>query len=72
VSRHVIRIRPHHVKVGPGVVHHEFLVTCDCGWRDKAGTAPTNTGRRREATVLAMNHNTSQHGYTYEIQGGSS
>jgi hypothetical protein len=71
----VIRIRPHHdPKVGAVLPDYarQYLVTCSCGWRDKAGSAPTNAGRKREATLLAMNHNTSQHGYTYEIQGGSS
>lgn len=67
----VIRIRPTHICLG-GALGPEYLVTCSCGWRERAWEAPTHAGRKREATNLAMEHNTMHHGYEYEIQGGSS
>lgn len=66
-----ICIVPHHVPVGDGVVHEEYVVHCDCGFYEKAGMHPTHAGRKRDALYCAMNHNTQKHGYTYEIQGGS-
>jgi hypothetical protein len=72
-TRPTINIVPRHLKLGDGVVHEEYAIHCHCGFYEKVGSHSTRPGRKREAILCAMNHNTRRHGYTYKIrtEGGT-